>query len=348
MALVSIIMPVYNAMPYLKEAISSILGQSYKNIELICVNDGSTDNSLDILRALTKKDVRIEVIEQNNQGAGVARNNGLSIANGEYVIFLDSDDYFDSSLIEKMINCAEVNDADICICKAWAVNASGKIAELNFNNNFFTKYNNQSFSPIEVKNDILNSFLVEPWNKLYRREFLLKNKLKFQSLKKTNDLFFTSVSLIKAQKIALVNEKLIFYRLDNRKKRITVYEDKLLDHYKALLKTKEAIDTYDKDGCFLSSFFSLALKIIFYNLTLNLSEAVRKKLFHFYAKKGLKELGFLHFEVSNRLSKIEKIQLCLLKANALYTLQYLLYKLTKIVEYQKKNGLSATLLKIIH
>ncbi len=345
---ISIIIPVYNADDYLLRCLSSLQKQTYKNLEIICVNDGSTDNSLDILRALAKKDVRIKVIEQNNQGAGVARNAGLKYANGKYVIFLDADDYFDASLIEKMLCCAEVNDADICICKAWAVNANGKLAELNFNDRLFEKYDNYSFSPYEVKKDILNSFLVEPWNKLYRREFLLHNGLKFQRLKKTNDLFFTSLSLLKAKKISLVNEKLIFYRLDNRKKLINVYEDKLLDHYKALLKTKKAICAEDKNNCFLDSFYSLALKVILYNLTLNLSERCRKKLFQFYINEGLEELGLLHPEVINRLSRLEKTQIGLLKANAPYILQYLLYKLAKTLEYQEKNGLSATLSKIIH
>lgn len=348
MTLVSIIMPVYNAMPYLEEALIKIFRQSYKNIELICVDDGATDNSLKTLIFFAEKDNRIIILKQPNKGAGAARNYGLKHAQGKYVIFLDADDYFDSSLIEKMVRCAEINEADICICKAWAVNVNGKMAELNFNNNFFEKYNNNSFSPYDVKKDILNSFLVEPWNKLYRREFLLNNGLEFQRLKKTNDLFFTSLSLLKARKIALVNEKLIFYRLANRKKLINLYEDKLLDHYWALLETKRAINKYHIDCCFLDSFYKLSLKIIFYNLTLNLSKNVRQKLSHFYVNKGLEELGLLHSEVINRLSRLEKLQLALLKVNAPYMLQYLLYKLTKTVEYQKKNGLSVTLLKIIH
>ena len=92
---VSVILPVYNASDYLHQCMDSIVGQTLKDIEIICVDDGSTDNSLDILKEYEQKDKRVKVIQQKNAGAGAARNNGLSIATGEYLSFLDSDDFFE-------------------------------------------------------------------------------------------------------------------------------------------------------------------------------------------------------------------------------------------------------------
>ena len=95
MAKVSVIIPVYNVEPYLKQCMDSVVGQTLKDIEIICVDDGSTDGSLDILKEYATEDSRIQIIEQKNAGAGAARNNGMRHATGKYLSFLDSDDFFE-------------------------------------------------------------------------------------------------------------------------------------------------------------------------------------------------------------------------------------------------------------
>ena len=90
---ISVIIPVYNVEKYLRECLDSLLNQTFKDIEIICVNDGSTDGSLNILNEYASKDSRFIIINQNNQGLSAARNNGLNVAKGDYVAFLDSDDY---------------------------------------------------------------------------------------------------------------------------------------------------------------------------------------------------------------------------------------------------------------
>lgn len=102
--LVSIIIPVFNVEKYLKEALNSAIDQTYKNIEIICINDGSTDNSMQILEEYAAKDSRIKILTQENSGLSAARNTGLNVAKGEYIYFLDSDDYFDTELIDKTVN----------------------------------------------------------------------------------------------------------------------------------------------------------------------------------------------------------------------------------------------------
>lgn len=113
--LVSVIVPVYNAERHLTECISSICNQTLQNIEIILVDDGSTDSSLSIINEFAGKDNRIKVLHQNRRFAGVARNHGLQYAQGEYVIFLDADDFFDKTLLENAYYTAHINDADIVL-----------------------------------------------------------------------------------------------------------------------------------------------------------------------------------------------------------------------------------------
>ena len=115
--LVSVIMPVYNAEKYLKVALSSLLTQTYKNIEIICVNDGSTDHSLDILERMSSADKRIKVISQKNGGPAKARNAGLDAAKGKYISFVDSDDFVDRTMYSVLVEKAEKEKADILVCR---------------------------------------------------------------------------------------------------------------------------------------------------------------------------------------------------------------------------------------
>ena len=97
---ISMIIPVYNVAPYLRQCMDSLVNQTYSNIEIICVDDGSTDASLGILRQHAEKDARVKILQQKNQYAGVARNNGMAAATGEYYMFLDADDFFEPELLE--------------------------------------------------------------------------------------------------------------------------------------------------------------------------------------------------------------------------------------------------------
>ena len=114
--LISVIIPIYNTEQYLKECLDSVCSQSYKDIEIICINDGSTDNSEEITRSYAQQDKRIKLISQKNQGLSITRNNGVSQAQGEYLFFLDSDDTIEQNAIETLYNRAERTQADIVIC----------------------------------------------------------------------------------------------------------------------------------------------------------------------------------------------------------------------------------------
>jgi len=113
---VSIIVPVYNVEKYLEKCLESIINQTLKNLEIICVNDGSTDNSLQILEDYAKKDQRIKIINKKNRGSGAAKNTGMKNASGEYIGFVDSDDWVDLAMFEKLYNRAKSQKSDMVMC----------------------------------------------------------------------------------------------------------------------------------------------------------------------------------------------------------------------------------------
>lgn len=129
MCKVSVIVPIYNTAKYLKRCICSIIEQELKDIEIICVNDGSTDNSLDILQELAVQDSRIRIVNQCNAGSVSARKSGVAIANGEYIGFVDSDDWIDSLMYEKLYEAAFMNDADIVSSSYWQEGAYSNISK---------------------------------------------------------------------------------------------------------------------------------------------------------------------------------------------------------------------------
>ena len=129
MVAISIVIPVYNVEKYLRECLDSLINQTFNDFEVICVNDGSKDSSLEILNEYAQKDIRFKVISQENGGSGSARNNGLSRAQGKYVQFLDGDDYFEPEMLEKLYNLAEKHQADITVCSSRKVDDEGNITE---------------------------------------------------------------------------------------------------------------------------------------------------------------------------------------------------------------------------
>lgn len=215
---VSVIIPVYNAQKYLQECLDSIIYQTLKDIEIICVEDGSKDNSLDILKRYADKDDRITILQQENQGPGVARKNGLAIAKGEYLSFLDADDFFDLKLLEKSYNKAISTDADVTICKTNSFNDQTKQFSLYVSGakNGIREENlpdNDVFSCDDMADNIFNTFGHEMWNKLFKTSFIKSNNIGFPSMFCGEDKFFTCLSLACAEKITVLDEVLVYYRV---------------------------------------------------------------------------------------------------------------------------------------
>ena len=217
---ISVVIPIYNSSNFLNESLDSVLNQTFEDIEVICVNDGSTDNSLEILEEFAKKDSRIKIFSKENGGCGSARNFGLENASGNYVYFFDPDDFISANLLELSHKSAINNDSDMVIFKAYGVDGNNIINE---NMSFFyldkefnlDNYDNFTFTYKDVHNWVLNkSFAI--WSKLYKKEFLDSyDDFEFESGTAFEDVTFHIKSMLRSKKISFVNEYLYHYRVDN-------------------------------------------------------------------------------------------------------------------------------------
>lgn len=205
-AIVSIIMPVYNAAEFLEESVGDVLTQTFGAFELVCVDDGSTDGSGDILDGFALKDDRVIVIHQENRGGGAARNVGIELAKGKYILFLDADDRFESKLLELSVKKAEDENAEVCVYNAdvfdyqtgerraapWLIK-SGSLSEEN---------------PFETINNTA-------WNKLFLKQFIDRCNIRFTERRAAYSTSFVALSIILADRITLLNDVLLHYRVNN-------------------------------------------------------------------------------------------------------------------------------------
>lgn len=207
---ISVIIPVFNSEAYLEQCLESICGQTMNSIEIICVNDGSTDASLDILRRFAAIDGRIKVIEKANGGVASARNCGFDAATGEYVGFLDSDDWLDSDCFEVLSTMADKAGADIVINTSYVLEYvdAGKRA---YSDVAWVTPEGILVPGVEVQRR-LAPILV---NCLYRRSFLEENALRFQELIAGEDLNFTGVANMSADRIFVFKGPFYHYRQRN-------------------------------------------------------------------------------------------------------------------------------------
>ena len=214
MTKVSVIIPVYNAEKYLGKCLESLLSQTLQEMEIICVDDGSSDGSPEILKRFQERDGRVRILTQENQYAGAARNNGMKEAQGEYLLFLDADDFFENTLLEKVYNQGKKMEADIVLFGAKQYNDKTGIvspASWYFKRDALPREN--PFSGKTENTDVFALVTPAPWTKLFRREFVEKQGLSFQGLQNSNDVYFVLTALALAEKITYVDEELVFYRV---------------------------------------------------------------------------------------------------------------------------------------
>lgn len=215
--LVSVIVPVYNQEQYLRACLDSIRGQTLVQIEIICVDDGSTDASLAILKDYEQRDTRVKVLHQKNLYAGVARQKGMENARGKYLAFLDSDDFFEAGMLEEMVQAAERNDADVVVCGSDCYKEEeGKFIATpwNLRLDYVKSVNTDCFCPSEViPTKIFHFVNPAPWSKLYRADFIRKHNLYWAPLQHTNDILFVCSALAMARRLSVVNKVFVHYRL---------------------------------------------------------------------------------------------------------------------------------------
>lgn len=210
---VSVIIPVYNVEKYLRQCMDSIVNQTLGELEIICVNDGTQDDSLSILEEYASNDGRIRIISQENQGLPVARNRGMDVAQGKYLICLDSDDFFELNMLEEMYNQCEVYSADMCICdgdKYNQVTDEYESANYILRTDYIDK---PCFNRHDMGKEFFFVTTTATWNKLYDRKFIENHKLRYQEIRTAEDVYYTTMSVALAEKITYVEKKLVHYRV---------------------------------------------------------------------------------------------------------------------------------------
>ena len=200
--MVSVIIPVYNVEKYLEKCLDSVLSQTFKNLEIILVDDGSTDGSSKIIDTYSLKDSRIKVIHKENGGVSSARNKGLEVATGEYVCFIDSDDIIEENFIEELFNELISSNSDISMCPIrWIDETVYKVSELENEKVFETKDLLKHF----FVEGVLKELLYAPWNKLFNRS-ILKDSYFNTNYALGEDILFVFEVLLKSNKLCFTNK----------------------------------------------------------------------------------------------------------------------------------------------
>ena len=200
---ISVIVPVYNVEKFLAQCLESLIRQTYKNLEIIIIDDGSSDNSYKIYKKYAKNDSRIKIIKQINAGVSAARNAGLASATGEYIHFIDSDDYIDIDYYEKMLSASGSMSPDIIA--GGVVSQNAPLYNIVYDSKCVLKTPTEKF----LITNALNNCTV--WRYLFKRDFLVKNKLTFVTGRIFEDMLFTPNAILLANYIVTVPDAKYYY-----------------------------------------------------------------------------------------------------------------------------------------
>lgn len=208
---ISVVVPIYNAGQYLQETLDSICGQTLGEMEIICVDDGSTDNSQEILRVMAEKDPRIKIIHQANAGPGAARNTGLRAASGEYLAFLDADDLYEPDMLSTLYSQAKQHHADVVMCLYdYFFTKTGKRYQ---GTEPCQQWQGRAFHPAgEAASSIFQICIGWPWDKLFRTEYIRANEWDYPMLRNSEDGVFVFPAVAHAQTMIIYPKTLVHHR----------------------------------------------------------------------------------------------------------------------------------------
>ena len=285
---VSVVVPVYNAAPYLSEMLVSLSAQTLRNIEIICVDDGSTDGSAAILSEFAASDSRIKVITQKNSGGATARNRGIEEAKGRWLFFADADDFCRPDMLAEMLAKGEAAAADVVVAGRMTINCSqfGYCREMRIPASYF-----QHEQPVSCHTDGINVFYgmgFAPWNKLYRRDFVLQGGIRFHQIMSCDDVYFVLVALLSAERIAFVGGLYYYYRMFIATSQIGQAEKTPTNFLVALREVRDVVAMYDSK--IQREFFAEAVESCFENLTQRKASKAREKIFAAIRDGGLESL----------------------------------------------------------
>ena len=314
---ISVVMPIYNAEKYLVRAIRDVLNQTLSDIELICVDDGSTDNSTDIINSFVKKDSRVSSIKQSNAGPSVARNKGFVLAQGKYVIFLDADDMYEPTLLESLYNMAQKDNLDVAVTRFDIYNESSKSYVKQADEPHASIFEpGKVTSKNEYPDFIFASTTGYVWNKLIRTSFIRDKKIAFDNdLYVFEDVHFVCSVMALAERVERIDDILIHHRVYSEQSRATLFRK----YYGQVPVVYQKIrDFLKRQGMYIplkKGFFNFSTNRCFklYNI---LWADGKERLWNMLHDQYIAELEWLSFDKSD----FESAEVCEFVANAaLYT-----------------------------
>lgn len=287
---VSIVIPVYNMQKKIVKCLQSICNQSYQNFEILCIDDGSTDSTIAIIKKLAQKDCRIQLIQKEHGGQGSARNYGISKAKGEYILFIDSDDVIAEEMLSVLRERAIKDDADVVICGI----------HLKQNKKFICNYvvndfagSREEFMNERFKESYEKWLINAPWNKLIKKELLLRYNLKFaEDMKIYEDLLFSLEVIQHARRISVVSQPFYTYYYMQQGSVLSTFNENV-DRYIERVgdKLEEVLPKYQLDMSYY--YADLIHKKIVYALSI-------KKYKGFSVWEKIKRICFLFSEEKTR------------------------------------------------
>ena len=310
---ISVIIPAYNAASFIRECLDSILVRDEIRSEVICVDDGSTDETLEILREYEEKDSRVRVIHQENAGAGAARNTGMKYATGDYFMFLDADDFFDPDMFRRAYEKARTEDSDIVVFRSDQYFMESRTYQPA---RFTVKYEllpvETPFAGSDIKRDIFRAFVGWPWDKLFKAGFIRENNLTFQEQRTTNDMLFVFSAIVKAQKISIVEAILAHHRRADDGKSLSVSREMSWRcFYDALIALKNQLTEWDLFDRYERDFVDYALHFTLWNLNTIKGESYYR-LYNILKEEWLDNLGItgrdvLYFNDEREYEQLQQI-----------------------------------------
>lgn len=278
---VSVILPIYNQEKYLAKALTSLQNQTLKETEFICVNDGSKDNSLNILNNYAKADSRIKIINQKNQGTGCARNNGLKAAQGEYIAFLDPDDWLESDALETLYNKSKRQNCDMVVFNFKRVGEDGNVLGRFNLHDLLKKYHDikedENFNWRDIKPRILGGIYPASWNKFYKHELIKKHKLHFANCCLAEDNVFVFGAALNAGKIGY-SDKCFYNYLVRQNSAIRSKSDKNFCLFKSIDSVKKLIKNLGLSEELKNEFDNYILRFVSFHINQMASVSKFKEL----------------------------------------------------------------------
>lgn len=307
---ISIIMPLYNASKYLEETLNSVSQQTFTDYELICINDASTDETLKILQTFQDKDSRINILSNTKRhGAAYSRNSGMKEAAGKYFVFLDGDDIFDETMLEKAYRTIEEKQADIVTYQYLHVSSDDIYHKLYrvHSEEYKNRYCRHPFSLLEYEPCELLHFSLGVCDKLYKRSFIMEHHLNFQDLSSGNDLYFVFMALLLSQKtVMLEDSQVMLYARDHfTAGRISLNRDPMCT-YRAFMKVGQELSDRNLFNRLSGHFYYRAFYSLRDALLVDRNGERAKRFYDFLQSEGVEHLRSINGQCYDKLEEYIK------------------------------------------